>query len=140
MISRMDFQPTDGHGVCSKHFVGGRNTYMNNVPTLVPKMKCKENLKQRGVINRKPVDSLPVNSQEHVYDASSSDDDKSGVSEYNNIAPFESEKEKLLGRIKALEIENENLKSAYGKASEHIVILEYRINEKEFCVETVKNN
>ena len=52
---------------------------MNNVPTLVPKMKGKDNLKQRRVINRKPVDSLPVDFQEHVYDASSSDDDKSGV-------------------------------------------------------------
>ena len=53
MISRKDFQPTDGHRVCSKHFLGVRKTYMNNVPTLVPKMKGKENLKQRRVINRK---------------------------------------------------------------------------------------
>ena len=52
MISRKDFQPTDGHRVCSKH-LGVRKTYMNNVPTLVQKMKGKENLKQRIVINRK---------------------------------------------------------------------------------------
>ena len=75
MISRKDFQPTDGHRVCSKHFVGGRKTYMNNVPTLVPKMKGKDNLKKRRVINRKPVDSLPVDSQEH-FDVSGSDDDE----------------------------------------------------------------
>ena len=72
-------------------FVGGRKTYMNNVPTRVPNMKVKENLKQRRVMHRKPMDSLPVDYQEYVYDASSSDD-KSGVSEYNDIAPFESEK------------------------------------------------
>ena len=86
---------------------------MNNVPTLVPKMKGKENLKKRRVINRKPVNSLPVDSQEHFDDVSGSDDDeKSDVSECNTTAPFESENEKLLGRIKALKIENESLKSA----------------------------
>ena len=56
MISRKEFQPTDGHRVGSKHFVGGRKNYMNNVPTLVPKMVGKENLEKRRVINRKPVD------------------------------------------------------------------------------------
>ena len=83
--------------------------------------------------------SLPVDSQYHIYDASSSDDDKSGVSEYTHIAPFESEKEKMLGRIKAVEIENENLKSANETASERTVILEHRINEKEFSIENFKN-
>ena len=32
-ISRKDFIPNDGHRSCSKHFTGGRKTYMNNVPT-----------------------------------------------------------------------------------------------------------
>ena len=36
-ISRKDFEPTDGHRVCSAHFVGGKKTYMNNVPLIVPK-------------------------------------------------------------------------------------------------------
>ena len=36
-ISRMDFKPTAYHRVCSAHFVGGRKTYTNNVPTIVPK-------------------------------------------------------------------------------------------------------
>ena len=36
-ISRKDFQPTDGHRVCSAHFVDGKKTYMNNVPLIVPK-------------------------------------------------------------------------------------------------------
>ena len=40
---------------------------MNNVPTLVPKMEGKEILKERKVINRKHVDSLPVDSQEDGY-------------------------------------------------------------------------
>ena len=91
---------------------------------LCPKMKGNENLKKRRVINRKPVDSLQVDSQEHFHDVSGSDDDeKSDVSESTTTAPFESENEKLLGRIKAFEIENESLKSANDKASEQIVFL-----------------
>ena len=103
--------------------------------------KLNENLKKRRVINRKPVDSLPVDSQEHFDDVSGgNDDDKSDVSKCNNTAPFESEKEKLLEQTKALAIENESLKSANDKASEQIVILEHRINETKFFVEILKKN
>ena len=43
MISRENFDnPGIGHRVCSKHFVGGRKTYMNNIPTIVPKNKGKK--------------------------------------------------------------------------------------------------
>ena len=37
LISRKDFSPTIGHRVCSLHFPGGRKTYMNLLPTIVPK-------------------------------------------------------------------------------------------------------
>ena len=113
---------------------------MNNVPTLVPKMKGKEKLTKRRAINRKPMDSLPVDSQEHFDVSGSDDDEKSDVSACNATAPFESDKEKVLERTKALEIENENLKSANDKASEQIVVLEHRVNEKEFCCENFKYN
>ena len=36
-ISRKDFRLTDGYRVCSDHFVGGKETYMNNSPLIVPK-------------------------------------------------------------------------------------------------------
>ena len=36
-ISRKDFRPTDGHRVYTDHFVGGKKTYMNNIPLIVPK-------------------------------------------------------------------------------------------------------
>ncbi len=36
-ISRVDFQPNEHHRVCSKHFEGGKKTYLNNIPTVVPK-------------------------------------------------------------------------------------------------------
>ena len=37
MISRKDFNPTASHRVCSLHFAGRKKTYLNNVPTIVPK-------------------------------------------------------------------------------------------------------
>ena len=37
LISRRDFSPTIWHSVCSLPFPGGRKTYMNLVPTIVPK-------------------------------------------------------------------------------------------------------
>ena len=55
-ISRMresnkKFVPTSTHRVCSEHFVGGKKTYMNNVPTIVPKtIKPTEN-KPRNTMN-----------------------------------------------------------------------------------------
>ena len=37
MIYRKNFNPTSRHRVCSEHFVGGKKTYENNAPTIVPK-------------------------------------------------------------------------------------------------------
>ena len=36
-ISRKDFVPNDGHRICSKHVTVGRNTYMENMATIVSK-------------------------------------------------------------------------------------------------------
>ena len=36
LISRVNFTPTIGHRVCSEHFSGGKKTYTNNLPTIVP--------------------------------------------------------------------------------------------------------
>ena len=37
LISRKNFYPGPGHRVCSERFVEGKQTYMNNVPSVVPK-------------------------------------------------------------------------------------------------------
>ena len=37
MRCRKNFNPASGHGFCSDHFVGGKKTYKNNFPTIVPK-------------------------------------------------------------------------------------------------------
>ena len=50
MISRKDLYPGPGHRVCSEHFVGGKKTYMNNVPVFVPKNKNKTENKERKTV------------------------------------------------------------------------------------------
>ena len=37
LVGKNDFKPTHGHRVCSKHFLGGKKTYMNNLPTITAK-------------------------------------------------------------------------------------------------------
>ena len=37
LVGRKDFKLTHGPRVCSKHFLGGKKTYMNNLPMITPK-------------------------------------------------------------------------------------------------------
>ena len=38
LVSRKDTrEPSNCHRVCSEHFIGGRKTYLNNLPLIVPK-------------------------------------------------------------------------------------------------------
>ena len=46
-ISRKNFIPTTAHRVCSAHFKDGKKTYMNNVPTVVPKTVKPTPIKER---------------------------------------------------------------------------------------------
>ncbi|XP_057291809.1 uncharacterized protein LOC130614396 [Hydractinia symbiolongicarpus] len=49
-ISRKNFKPTSGHRVCSAHFEGGKKTYMNNIPTIVPKTIAPTPVKKRNTM------------------------------------------------------------------------------------------
>ena len=58
LISRKDFSLTIGHRVCSLHFPGGRKTYMNLLPTIVPKATRPTPTKSRSTVkarNRTPL-------------------------------------------------------------------------------------
>ena len=64
-ISRKDFRPTDGHRVCSDHFVGGKKTYMNNIPLVVPRTlkaaqsKPRQTMASLGIRGELFVDDKP---------------------------------------------------------------------------------
>ena len=60
MISRQGFKdPSTGHRVCSKHFIGGRKTYLNNVPTIVPKTENSKQKKERSTVKARNRSSEP---------------------------------------------------------------------------------
>ena len=47
-ISHKIVNPTTGHRVCSVHFEGGKKTYTNSVPTIVPKTIKLTTFKDKG--------------------------------------------------------------------------------------------
>ena len=60
-ISRKNFNPTATHRVCSAHFVGGKKTYMNKIPTIVPntikpsETAARKSLNSSGVLRALPI-------------------------------------------------------------------------------------
>ena len=106
MISRKDFKdPGLGHRVCSKHLVGGQKTYMNNIPTIVPKTKNRKEQKERATKksrNREFVPKLqseePINqngtlSQAEVQDSIEQDQQWNGLNVEDEVSQRISELE-----------------------------------------------
>lgn len=54
------------HRVYSKHFVRGCKTYLNNVPTITPKMEIKEQSKERPTIKARNRQSVSVIMKENA--------------------------------------------------------------------------
>ena len=78
-VSRADFTPNEHHKVCSKHFEGGKKTYLGKIPTLVPKIikptptkprpthKCRERTDNVPNVIQEPSGS-PENKIENLKD------------------------------------------------------------------------
>jgi len=85
-ISRKDFRPTDGHRVCSDHFVGGKKTYMNNIPLIVPKTlnavqpKPRQTMASLGIRGKLLVDEQPQH--EDMQEGSQECGSESQISRY----------------------------------------------------------
>eukprot|EP00795_Rhopilema_esculentum_P007414 gene7413-biopygen8695 len=85
LISRKDFKPTNGHRVCSVHFVGGKKTYMSNVPLIVPKatrpsipkpratFKCRNRALTEERFDREKLVEVIANGDENLPEAVNSD-------------------------------------------------------------------
>ena len=129
MISRKNFDnPGQGHRVCSKHFVDGRKTYMNNIPTIVPKNKDRKEQRMRTTVkarsrlsNLQKATKLFGNmnlSTEQTSDHVHIDSDPAchGHSEDQSISsgpePSNDIENELMKRVAELELKNKQLEEA----------------------------
>ena len=113
-ISRKDFRdPGLGHRVCSKHFVGGRKSYMNNVPTIVPKTENKKTPKERPTKMARNREDISCSSFNCVDEESISTLEPLIYVEANHCRESSpNEIASLEARILELELENKTLKES----------------------------
>ncbi len=162
LISRKDFSPTIGHRVCSLHFPGGRKTYMNRLPTIVPKATRPTPTKPRSTVkvrNRAPLlartktvpakrrlfselddteNNLPITSNESNIITSPHKENT------DPIACLQKQMAKLVATNEQLKDENAQLKNE--SECQKVVIrdltikLEDEVKRKQFSIECFKGN
>ena len=143
MISRKDFYPGPGHRVCSEHFVGGKKTYMNNVPVIVPKNKSnKENKERKMVKSRTRTFQLKstgeIEENEEVT-VEAYDNNFEEQEEEENVGTIRTTEDSLEERIARLELENNKLKEKNEQLIQEKITLE-AIVHRDFSVDTVKED
>ena len=147
LISRKSFTPTLGHRVCSQHFPGGRKTYMNCLPTIVPKTikprlteprsttKARNRSSVRPEQNTKRKCLREIEPQNFVVDCM--DQTFPGV---ENLDPSPSLRE----QVEKLKAENNKLKSENACQKNDIKLLKEQIHkeqiEKSFSVDRFKDD
>jgi len=109
------FCPGPGHRVCSEHFVGGKKTYTNNVPVIVPKNKNrKENKERKTVKSRTRTFELKstgeIGEQNEEVTVEAYDNNFEEQEEEENIGTIRTTEDSLEERIARLELENNKLK------------------------------
>ena len=129
MISRKDFKPSISHRVCSAHFTGGRKTYENNIPTIVPKTIKPKQVAPRTSLNssglkRKLLSPVKRTSGELEEDISSEE----------TLA-----REVQLLKQKIVEMEQSNTTEQSNLKSE-ISTLTSLLEESKFTVDRFKHN
>lgn len=90
LIPRKDFSPTMGHRVCSEHFPGGKKTYMNRLPTIIPTTVKRISTKPRRTTKER--NRTVDNSYEFLVQrgkCSLSSDVEQDTSDVQNIGPEE---------------------------------------------------
>ena len=135
LVGRKEVRPTHGHRVCLKHFLGGKKTYMNNLPMITPKTaKAKPVVpRQTTKARNRTVPTIttgPV--QEDVLQEEITDGHT-----VNNSEELETRLQFLENENRMLKEENERLKS------ENACLLE-KVSDSQkkpsFCFKDVKDN
>ena len=150
MISRQNFDnPGQGHRVCSKHFISGRKTYMNNIPTIVPKNKGKKEQRPRPTSKARnrstnlqktvsllenmnlPIQttSSPVQNQEKLMQVQMEE-----INDFEEEHPVTTVERDLTDRTALLELENRRLKEANEELSQQKSTQHANIKVNNFSV------
>ena len=144
MISRKDFCPGPGHRVCSEHFVGGKKTYTNNVPVIVPKNKNKKENKERKTVKSrtrtfelKSTGEIGEQNEEVTVEAYDNNFEEQEGKE--NVGTIRTTEDSLEERIARLELENNKLKEKNEQLIQEKITLE-AIVHRNFSVDTVKED
>ena len=160
LISRRDFSPTIGHRVCSLHFPGKRKTYLNQLPTIVPKATRPTPTNPRSTVkarNRAPLVSnlKSVPAKRRLFDELDGNNNLSGsIQEPNQmvtsvnenidpIAYLQEQVAKLSATNEKLKEENESLKHENKCQKDKIRGLTEQLKEvdrKHFSTECFKDN
>ena len=116
-IERANFTPNNHHGVCSKHFVGGKKTCLHNVPTIVQKLLL--------LTQPKPRTTSKFRNRNNTIEESHEIEDKPTTRE---------------DRISELEQLVENLQQKDQKQQEEISDLKGKVKQCSFSIDHIKNN
>ena len=149
LISRRDFHPGPRHSVCSEHFVGGKKTYMNNVPTVVPKNREKKDEKGRFTY-RSRNRTIDKEAQDAHLSVKEMDDGESGTNvvfageeleleEQQSCMNEPINREILEIKIAQLESENEKLMKENRKLLEDNAFLATKLR-RGFSIDNIKDD
>ena len=143
-ISRENFKPTDGHRVCSSHFLDGKKTYMNNVPLIVPKTikpvpaKPRLTMTSSGQRPRMGVlcEEVTRNNQECASEILDDAYKESENPEYDEkqclIQQYETELERLRQKINDMEVQH---RKEIDDLQQEIIYLRKENFERSFTIE-----
>ncbi|XP_065067516.1 uncharacterized protein LOC135693070 [Rhopilema esculentum] len=143
LISRKDFKPTNGHRVCSVHFVGGKKTYMSNVPLIVPKatrpsipkpratFKCRNRALTEERFDREKLVEVIANGDENLPEAVNSDN------QANELAALRKQME---ARERQHKDEIESLTKILGQAKKENESMKAKIKQVSFHVDDIKDD
>ena len=126
LVSRKDIrEPSKYHRVCSEHFIGGRTTYLNNLPVIVPKAmrpsiskprttSKSRNRSSNGIFKAKTSETKPAPAEETQSKSSIDEMQSFGINSSNKETPSWNESYRsqivcLQKAINNLKLENERL-------------------------------